>query len=44
MPLEQGRIHYVLGGLLVNDDRDVEAVQNTSAGPSSWHPSSTTRG
>jgi superkiller protein 3 len=26
-PLEQGRIHYVLGGLLVNDDRDPEAVE-----------------
>ena len=29
-PLEQGRIHYVLGGLLVNDDRDPEAIQHFS--------------
>lgn len=27
-PLEQGRIHYVLGGLLVNDNRDAEAMQH----------------
>ncbi len=26
-PLERGRIHYVLGGLLVNDDRDAEAIE-----------------
>ncbi len=25
-PLEQGRIHYVLGGLLVNDARDQDAI------------------
>ncbi len=26
--LEQARIHYVLGGLLVNDDRDTEAISH----------------